>query len=227
MLAHTLTETSPLYYSQAAVYARFAECEDRPGEICALLAPYVHGRDVLDLGCGTGKYVRLLSPSAKSYHALDISPDVLALARKAAGLTRVNFICSSAERIPLPDASLDMVFACWVLGTIREKSRREQVLTECRRVLRPGGRMLLIENDLGGEFEMCRGRCPDVSATKAYNDWVQASGFVPQQKIRTYFKFSSAAEAKAVFSAIWGASAGARVSSNVIQQRVVAFQQRS
>jgi ubiquinone/menaquinone biosynthesis C-methylase UbiE len=96
--------------------------------------------DILDLGCGTGRYSEAL---AARFHArviaLDPSEKMLEAARrKATG--RVRYERASAEDLPLDSASVDMVFVSMVLHHFRDRPR---ALAECRRVLKPGGRFFL------------------------------------------------------------------------------------
>ena len=219
-----LLANSRFYQNLAQVYERFSQCEDTPGKITRLLKPLVADNIVLDLGCGTGKYAELLAPSATRYIGLDQSSAALHIARKkTCALSHVELIQSSAATIPLPDASIDLVFSCWVLGTIVDLGIREAAFREARRVCRPNGRLIFVENDSGGEFEALRGRFPDSSKTKQYNRWLEDRGCRVIAKIGTFFAFASREEASAIFAAIWGQPAGAGVRSEKIEQRVVVY----
>src|SRR5690606_24746346 len=74
----------------------------------------VAGAQVLDLGCGSGQNASILGARGAFVYAMDISPDLLALAARRAeldGLTAsIATLCGSAHDIPLPDASVDLVF---------------------------------------------------------------------------------------------------------------------
>ena len=219
-----LAADSVYYYSKAGIYERFARAEDTPGLVARFLRAQLARKDVLDLGCGTGKYAALLSPCVRSYTGLDISPDALALAARRCPGCRL--IRGAAQDIPLPAGSLDAVFACWVLGTMPSADARSAALAECRRVLRPHGTIYLIENDIGGEFEYVRGRCPDTRRTAAYNDELTVRGFEAAARFQTAFSFESYAEARRVFGSIWGEAAAARVAGRAVGQRVVIFSRR-
>jgi N-acetylglutamate synthase-like GNAT family acetyltransferase/SAM-dependent methyltransferase len=106
----------------------------------AALAP---GEVVLDLGSGGGLDVilsaRRVGPAGRVY-GLDMTDEMLALAREnqaRAGVTNVEFLKGEIERIPLPDASVDVVISNCVINLSGDKPR---VLEEAFRVLRPGGR---------------------------------------------------------------------------------------
>lgn len=98
------------------------------------------GRDVLDLGAGTGKLTELLVPSG----ALLVAVEPVAAMRAALvrNCPTVTVLDGTAEAIPVADASLDAVVVAqafhWFDG--------ERALAEIRRALRPGGRLGLIWN---------------------------------------------------------------------------------
>jgi ubiquinone/menaquinone biosynthesis C-methylase UbiE len=93
------------------------------------------GRDVLEVGCGTGLLLRHLAAFARSARGVDLSPGMLERAR-ARGLSVVE---ASATELPFPDASFDVVCAFKVLAHVRDVRR---ALTEMARVVRPGGHVI-------------------------------------------------------------------------------------
>src|SRR5881398_1627072 len=107
------------------------------------LAALRPGDIVLDLGSGGGIDVLLsaqrVGPTGKAY-GLDMTDEMLALARAnqhKAGVANVEFLKGEIERIPLPDASVDVVISNCVINLAADKRK---VLAEAARVLRPGGR---------------------------------------------------------------------------------------
>lgn len=106
-----------------------------------LLAEHITGKTALDLGCGTGYGSSLLAGSgARAVLAFDISPDAIASAREQSLAVGPLFAVASADSIPLPDHSLDMV-AC--IEVIEHVADADAVLREITRVIRSDGRMLL------------------------------------------------------------------------------------
>jgi SAM-dependent methyltransferase len=92
--------------------------------------------DILDLGCGTGRYSGALAQHFDaSVVAIDPSAQMLAQARRK-GASRVRYLHGSGESLPLPDASVDMAFMSMVFHHFASPDR---VAEECRRVLRTGG----------------------------------------------------------------------------------------
>src|SRR5690348_12416790 len=101
------------------------------------------GEIVLDLGSGAGADVlisaRRVGPTGKAY-GLDMTDEMLALARAnaaEAGAENVEFLKGYIEKIPLPDASIDVIISNCVINLAGDKS---QVFAEASRVLKPGGR---------------------------------------------------------------------------------------
>jgi SAM-dependent methyltransferase len=94
-----------------------------------------------DLGCGTGTLAAALAPMVAQVIAVDASPAMLAAARaRTAGHANVQVRNGTLEALPIDDHSLDVALCLLVLHHVAEPGR---VLREARRVLRPGGRLLI------------------------------------------------------------------------------------
>jgi len=103
--------------------------------------------DVLDLGCGTANLLpRLAEWGARfdRYVGVDVSMEMLLAARPKLASTSIPAALADAdaEALPFPAASFDTVVSASVLHDVPSPAR---ALTEARRVLRPGGRLLLVD----------------------------------------------------------------------------------
>jgi ubiquinone/menaquinone biosynthesis C-methylase UbiE len=103
------------------------------------------GRDVLDIGCGTGFHLPRFAERAARVTGVEPHPDLAALARRRTRrLTNVSVRQGTAQALPVPDASVDVVHARWAyfFGPGCEPG-----LAELSRVVRRGGTAFVIDND--------------------------------------------------------------------------------
>jgi ubiquinone/menaquinone biosynthesis C-methylase UbiE len=94
---------------------------------------------VLDVGCGTGYLLRLLArqwPEASELAGLDPAPSMIEAAAASADDPRLRFSVGTAERLPFPDGSFDLVVTT---TSFDHWSDQQAGLRECARVLAPGG----------------------------------------------------------------------------------------
>lgn len=99
--------------------------------------------DVADLGCGTGQTAAALAPYVRTVVGVDQSAAMLRAARKrAAGLANVELRQGSLEALPLDDGSVDGALLVLVLTYVSDTAR---ALREASRVLRPGGRVVVVD----------------------------------------------------------------------------------
>lgn len=96
-------------------------------------------KDVLEVACGTGQGAGYLCGLARTYSAGDYSEEILKIARAHYG-PRVTFRQFDAQDMPFPDKSLDVVI---LFEAIYYLPSAERFAQECRRVLRPGGKVLI------------------------------------------------------------------------------------
>jgi SAM-dependent methyltransferase len=97
----------------------------------------VRGRRALDLGCGEGRFCRMLADRGADAVGVDITA---ALAQAAASRGGGRYLQSAAERLPFGDAAFDLVVSYITLVDI---VGYREAIAECARVLRPGGSLLV------------------------------------------------------------------------------------
>jgi SAM-dependent methyltransferase len=126
-------------FDRAAVEYELA----RPGYPAAALDELPLGADaqVLDLGAGTGKLTRVLAARYRRVAAVEPLDGMRAILEQV--VPAAESLAGSAESIPLPDASVDGVFA----GQAFHWFSNDEAVTEIARVLRPGGVLCLIWNE--------------------------------------------------------------------------------
>jgi ArsR family transcriptional regulator len=109
----------------------------------ALLGLLDHNAVVGDLGCGTGQLSALVAPHVRKVIAVDGSPEMLhaARARFRQG-TNVDLRLGTLEALPIDHAQLDIAILGLVLHHVPDPG---VALTEAARVLKPGGRVLIID----------------------------------------------------------------------------------
>jgi arsenite methyltransferase len=119
-------------------------------------------------------------------YGLDLTPDMLALARenqRKAGATNVEFLEGTIESIPLPDESVDLIISNCVINL---STNKDAVLREAFRVLKPGGRFavsdVVIHGDLPEEIrrsmELWVGCVAGALHDREYEAKLHEAGFV-------------------------------------------------
>jgi len=112
------------------------------------------GEEVLDAACGTGELTRAFARAkrlgqgrAKRVVGLDYTPEMLELARVKPALTEadaspVEYVQGDAMALPFADSSFDVVSIAFGIRNVAEPAR---AIAQFRRVLRPGGRLVVLE----------------------------------------------------------------------------------
>jgi ArsR family transcriptional regulator len=109
----------------------------------ALLALLPSSWVVADLGCGTGRLAAALAPNVRRVIGVDQSAAMLKAARgRTAGLPNVELKQGALEQLPLPDRSCDAALLVLALSYLAEPARG---LAEMARILRPGGRAVVLD----------------------------------------------------------------------------------
>jgi len=164
------------------------------------------GDRVLDVGSGSGTdtltAARLVGPQGKVI-ALDMTPAMLAKLRSnvaQADAANVEVIEGNAEKIPLPDASVDVCTSNGVLNLIPDKAR---VFAELHRVLRPGGRVQVADIVVSQPISESAKSNPKLWAEcvvgalieEDYLELFRTAGFANVKVLRSFDYFSGSANA--------------------------------
>lgn len=203
-------EWQKTYEEEVEIYDTFSKYEDEGNKLLnKLLEKFsFQNKIVLEVGCGSGKYSELLAPKSKKYLGLEISKPLIKLAKqKCKKFSNVKFFNCSAEKIPLEDNSVDVVFASWVLTAMISDEMREKSIKEILRVLKNGGDIWLIENHWEGEFMKLRGKMNMKFKECDIYPLIKKYGFEIIETIDTNFFFPNLDEAKRVTEFIFGENA--------------------
>jgi SAM-dependent methyltransferase len=191
-----LEDTRVSYDTVAVSYLEFVRdlLDDAPYEraALALFADQIRaagGGPVADVGCGPGRITALLRQHGLDAFGIDLSPAMIELARR--DFPGVRFDVGSMTDLDLPDASLAGVIAWYSLIHIPD-DEIGTVLAHFRRVLRPGGRLIVgfhvgdrsnLKTEGYGGHPMkvyVHMRQPDQMAA-----WLRAAGFVVEAQLVT------------------------------------------
>jgi ubiquinone/menaquinone biosynthesis C-methylase UbiE len=125
---------SPLHARSADLQWLLEVAQPRPDQVA------------LDVATGGGHTALALAPHVARVVATDLTPEMLAAAREfhlSQGVTNVEYVPADAEALPFADASFDLVTCRIALHHFPDPVRAVQ---EMARVLKPGGKALLIDN---------------------------------------------------------------------------------
>ncbi len=110
----------------------------------ALAKDLAAGKIVLDIACGEGYGSAVLGGVARRVYGVDIAPDAIAHAKAAYQRSNIEFLIGRCDRIPLAAGMVDVVVS---FETIEHHTEHEAMFAEIKRVLRPGGLMIMSSPD--------------------------------------------------------------------------------
>lgn len=102
---------------------------------------FTGGGEGFDLGCGSGRWAKLVAPKVRKLHCIDPAAAAVDVAkRNLAGILNVEFHQAASDCIPLADESQDFGYA---LGVLHNIPNTEQAMCDCVAKLKPGGQFLV------------------------------------------------------------------------------------
>lgn len=110
----------------------------------AITIPFVKDKIVLDIASGEGYGSHLMSEIAQQVYGVDIDVDTIARARKKYIKDNLKFLNGSTSDIPLDSNTIDIVIS---YETIEHHDEHEQMMLEIKRVLKPGGILIISSPD--------------------------------------------------------------------------------
>ncbi|MCH8129047.1 MAG: methyltransferase domain-containing protein [Acidobacteria bacterium] len=137
------------------------------------LAHLSSGDRTLDIGCGPGAAVRRAARIVTKGRAVgvDRSQAMVAIARRRAeGLENVEFEVGAVEALPFPDDTFTVV---WTVSAFHHWTDPVAGLEEIRRVLTPGGRLIIVEAQTSGEHGLSAAGAEKLRAELLRHGWVQ------------------------------------------------------
>jgi ubiquinone/menaquinone biosynthesis C-methylase UbiE len=204
-----MPDLKEIYQSAAERYQALVGREDYENNLLPAILSIdpLAGKDILELGAGTGRISCLIAPIVNRLVATDISHHMLSYGKarlEALFLTNWHLGLASHRALPLVSRTADVILAGWsfcyaALDAGEEwQPALEEALFEVGRVLRPGGVLILIES-LGTGFELPNR--PDVLVD--YLAYLDMHGF-ESTWVRTDYCFTHKAEAKDLTTFFFG-----------------------
>lgn len=147
----------------------------------SLVEPYRSAR-ILEVGCGTGRWLTELGSIVPRVYGLDLSPGMLRQARGRQADLKLT--CGRAHQLPFPDAAFHLIFC---VNALHHFGQPRSLMAEARRLLGQGGTLAIIGMDphagrdewyiyqyFPGTYEMDLARFPP---GETIMDWMKTAGF--------------------------------------------------
>ncbi|UED74304.1 class I SAM-dependent methyltransferase [Brevibacillus sp. DP1.3A] len=203
-----------IYKNQAKQYDLMISRQPSLLAIIEEITP-IKGQDVIDLGAGSGRLTSVLAPHAKSILALDASAAMLEVNAQQltqAGLSNWTTNVADHRELPSDDNSTDVIVAGWTVCYLTSSEvpnnelHLEKIIQEMKRVLRPGGTIVIMET-MGTGYETPH---PPEFLIKYYSLLENKYGF-SHKWIRLDYQFKDIAEAEQLARFFFGEELADRV----------------
>jgi ubiquinone/menaquinone biosynthesis C-methylase UbiE len=197
-----MTDHDKVYQEQADQYERLISREDYHNHIYQALTDICDftNKEMIDLGAGTGRLTRMFAPYIKSVTALDQSAAMLTVIEdKLSPMEQRVYqsLVADLRQLPLGDAVADIAVAGWSICYVGSRNvdnwqeNVRQVIREAKRVVRPGGLIIVLET-LGTGNESPQK--PDF--LEPYYNMLEQEFHMQFRWIRTDYRFDNPAESE-------------------------------
>jgi SAM-dependent methyltransferase len=133
---------------------------DRPvRKECAVLASWLvernvlPGAEILDAGCGTGRYAIELARRGYRVDGIDVSPELVAVAKQTVAESPGSVLFRVGDILDVPDERYHAILCRGVLNDIVDDGERDAVFASFAQALRPGGVLIVDVRDWGASVE--------------------------------------------------------------------------
>lgn len=148
-----------MYGKYSELYSKWCDYYDYENIEMQTIGKYVNieDKDIIDIGCGTGRFLFRLLPYIKSAIGIDndrLSIDVLnnkLFQKYEHYISKASIICSNIEDVQIPAESIDIAFFSWSLYALN-KRQMHQAMQKVFNMLRADGKLIILQ-PIGGEFE--------------------------------------------------------------------------
>lgn len=211
-----MPDEKTVYASEAERYERLILREDYRHNIESAIREIVKvkGLDVVDLGAGTGRLAGMLAADAAHIFAFDTSHHMLTVTRDKLRLLapgRALVAAADHRHVPLPSRSVDLVISGWSVSYLAVwdpehwRLALEMWLAGMKRLLRPGGTVILLESLGTGNDSPIH-----LPHLENFYPWLDEAGF-ENTWIRTDYRFESVDEAAQLAGFFFGDEMSERI----------------
>lgn len=175
-----MADTSSWSRLKSEIYSLFGR-NPKSNRIVPSIADLESSHTILDIGCGPGAAVRAAAGSVARAVGVDRSESMIAIAdRRSEGFSNVQFTASGAEDLPFPDGTFDRV---WTIHAFHHWEDKGQGIAECLRVLKPGGKLLIVESETKGAHGLDDASASDLAESLREAGFADASVSKPHRQL--------------------------------------------
>jgi ubiquinone/menaquinone biosynthesis C-methylase UbiE len=209
-----------IYTLFADIYHRMIAAEDVDGNLLRAIegVTTLLGKRILDLGSGTGRIPLLVYPQAAQITALDLHWGMLCEQQRQRDQRNGNWglLQGDLRILPFPENRFDVITAGWAIGHFQGwfhanwHNQVDQAIREILRVLKPEGKVLIIETLTTGSTMPA----PPTQGLADYYARLENQWGFSRQQIQTDFQFSNVEEAIKLSEFFFGAELAKKVRQN-------------